>query len=203
MERAALWWSAPGGTWPHVSASPFRAYLFHITDFYHYDLSRPKNFLHTQLSGAPQKYFQSGPAHAKAGLVRICIFTIKLCHEFALNLLRKSCEINYLTISGYYPVNRLAKLQISGYIRYPDSKTILISEPTLINTQVCRPSGTVKHASPDRLGSIPGRVISKTCRCLKVIYQVRISCEPFIWKLCFLKLELNMVNVAMSSLVRR
>jgi len=46
----------------------------------------------------------------------------KLCHEFAFNLSRKSREINYLTIGGYYPLNRLAKIQISGYIPYPDSK---------------------------------------------------------------------------------
>jgi len=26
-----------------------------------------------------------------------------------------------LTISGYYPVNRPAKMQLYGYIRYPDS----------------------------------------------------------------------------------
>jgi len=38
-----------------------------------------------------------------------------------INSSRKSLEINCLTISGYYPVNRLVKTQISGYIRYPDS----------------------------------------------------------------------------------
>jgi len=71
-----------------------------------------KTFLHTQLSQAPQKYFQSGPALAKAGPVHVCILTIKLCHEFAFNLSRKSREINYLTISGYYPVYRLAIIDI-------------------------------------------------------------------------------------------
>jgi len=50
----------------------------------------------------------------------------KLFHEFTFNLSRKSREINYLTISGYYPDNRLAKIQISGHIRYPDSKKYLL-----------------------------------------------------------------------------
>jgi len=36
----------------------------------------PKKNLHAQLSGAPQKYFQSGPALAKTGHVHVCIFTI-------------------------------------------------------------------------------------------------------------------------------
>ena len=81
-----------------------------------------KKFLHTPLSGTPQKYFQSSPALAKAGPVYVCIFTVKLCHEFAFSLSRKSCDINHLTISGFYPVNLLTKMLISGYIRYPDSK---------------------------------------------------------------------------------
>ena len=56
-----------------------------------------------------------------ARTVHVCVFAIKLCHEF--NSSRKSREINCRTISGYYPVNRLVKIQIYGYMRYPDSKT--------------------------------------------------------------------------------
>ena len=108
----------------HISASPFRDLLLHITHFYHYDLMPPKKFFthKTQLSWASQKYFQSGPALAKAVPVHVCVFTIKLCHEFAFNLSRKFLEIICLTISGYYPANRLAKIQILGYICYPNSK---------------------------------------------------------------------------------
>jgi len=48
-------------------ALPLRASLFHIThDFYHYGLMTLLNFLHTPLSGATQKCFQSGTAPAKA-----------------------------------------------------------------------------------------------------------------------------------------
>jgi len=35
----------------------------------------------------------------------VCIFTIKLCHDFTINLFCKSREINFLTVSGYYPVS--------------------------------------------------------------------------------------------------
>ena len=42
--------------------------LFHINDFKQYDLMPYQKFLQTPLSGAPQKYFQLGPALAKAGL---------------------------------------------------------------------------------------------------------------------------------------
>jgi len=76
----------------------------------------PKIFLHTQLSGDPQKYFQLDPAHAKASLAHICIFTTKLFHGFAFNISRKSREIQYIKISGYYPVNQLAKLQIQMFL---------------------------------------------------------------------------------------
>jgi len=50
------------------------------------------------------------------------IFTIKLCHDFTINSSRKSREINRLTISSYYPISRLAEIQICRYIRYADSK---------------------------------------------------------------------------------
>jgi len=40
---------------------------FTFNDFDHYDLMPYQKFLHTPLSGAPQKCFQSGPALAKAG----------------------------------------------------------------------------------------------------------------------------------------
>jgi len=57
-----------------------------------------------------------------ARTLHVCIFTTKLCHNFTINLSRKSREINCLTISGYYPVNWLVKMQISGYIHHLDSK---------------------------------------------------------------------------------
>jgi len=60
-----------------------------IADLYHYDLCSPKKFPHTPLSGALQKYFQLSPALAKADPLHVCIFTIKLCHEFVFNLSRK------------------------------------------------------------------------------------------------------------------
>jgi len=53
------------GAWePRCLASPLRASLFHVTDFYR---DAPLKFLHTQLSGALQKCFQSSPALAEAG----------------------------------------------------------------------------------------------------------------------------------------
>ena len=36
-----------------------------------------------------------------ARTVLVCIFTIKLCHDFKNKLSRKSRDINCLTISGY------------------------------------------------------------------------------------------------------
>jgi len=57
-----------------------------------------------------------------ARALHICIFTIKLYYDFAINLSRKSREINCPTISGHYPVNRLVKMKISGHNRYPDSR---------------------------------------------------------------------------------
>ena len=45
--------------------------------------------------------------------MHVCIYIIKLCHDFTIRSSRKSCEINYLTIiNGYYQVNLLAKIQI-------------------------------------------------------------------------------------------
>jgi len=38
------------------------------------------------------------------------------------SIYQENREINYITVNGYYPVNWLAKIQISGYIRYPDTK---------------------------------------------------------------------------------
>jgi len=72
-----------------------------------------KNFCTYHAVGASQKYFRSGPALAKASPVHVCISAIKLCHEFAFNLSSISHQINYLTISSYYPVHRLLKLQIT------------------------------------------------------------------------------------------
>jgi len=40
-----------------------------------------------------------------ARTVHVCIFTIKLCHDFTIKSSRKSREIN-----GYYPVKLLAKI---------------------------------------------------------------------------------------------
>jgi len=39
-----------------------------------------------------------------------------------INLSNKFDRINCVTISGYYRVNRLAKIQLYGYIRYRDGK---------------------------------------------------------------------------------
>ena len=50
--------------------------------------------------------------------------TMKLYHDFAINLSRKSREINCLTVSGYYPDNRLVKLQLNIWI-YPLSVKII------------------------------------------------------------------------------
>jgi len=55
-----------------------------------------------------------------ARTVHFCIYTIKLCHDFAINYR----EIDCLTISNYYPVKLLAKIQIHRYIRYPDGQNI-------------------------------------------------------------------------------
>ena len=46
--------------------------LFHINDSDHYDLMSYQKFLHTPLSGTPQKCFQSGPALANAGPESVC-----------------------------------------------------------------------------------------------------------------------------------
>jgi len=70
----------------------------------------------------------------------VCTFAINLWDEFAFNLSRKFCEINHLKISGYYPVNRLAKLKISGYVRNPDRKNIDIqTNPSLNESRDKRP----------------------------------------------------------------
>jgi len=45
----------------------FRASLFHINDFYHYDLMPPSNISAHATEWGSAKYFQSGPALAKAG----------------------------------------------------------------------------------------------------------------------------------------
>jgi len=50
-----------------------------------------------------------------ARALHVCILTIKLCHDFTIDLSRKSCAMNCLNIIGYYPVNWLGKMQISGY----------------------------------------------------------------------------------------
>jgi len=68
-------------------------------------LCPPKKFLHTQFGGGPQKYFQSGPAHAKTSTAHF-EYLQENCHEFSFNLSRKTREINYLPISGYYPVSQ-------------------------------------------------------------------------------------------------
>lgn len=34
--------------------------------------------------------------------VLVCIFTIQICYDFTIKTSRKSPEINFLTISGYY-----------------------------------------------------------------------------------------------------
>jgi len=44
--------------------------------------------------------------------VHVYIFTMTLYHNFTINSLRTSREINSRKISGYYPVNGLAKMQI-------------------------------------------------------------------------------------------
>jgi len=52
-----------------------------------------------------------------ARALHVCILTIKLCHDFTIDLSRKSCAMNCLNIIGYYPVNWLGKMQISGYYK--------------------------------------------------------------------------------------
>ena len=47
-----------------------------------------------------------------ARTLHVSIFTMKLCHDFTINLLRKSREINCLTISKYYPVSYNANIRI-------------------------------------------------------------------------------------------
>jgi len=49
-------------SWRH----PFETRLYNITDFYPYAMHPLENF-YTPLSGAPQKFFKSGPALANAG----------------------------------------------------------------------------------------------------------------------------------------
>jgi len=60
---------------------PFRASRFHIThDFYNFDLMAILKFLHTPLSGPPQKFFQANPAHDLAGLVSTKPFSFGQVH---------------------------------------------------------------------------------------------------------------------------
>jgi len=54
---------------PSIAPSGLAIY---VTDFNHYDA--PLKYLLTPLNGTPQKCFQSGPAHARAGLGRVCVF---------------------------------------------------------------------------------------------------------------------------------
>jgi len=61
-----------------------------------------------------------------ARAVHVCIFAMELRHDFPINSPRKSREINWLTISGCYPVSQ------NTNIRCPDS--ILISELILVET---------------------------------------------------------------------
>jgi len=56
-----------------------------------------------------------------APAVHVCIFIVKLCHD--LKSSRKSCGTNSLTVSGYYPVDRLPKIEIYEHISYPDGKS--------------------------------------------------------------------------------
>jgi len=59
--------------------------LFHINDSDHYDLMPYQKFLHTPLSGAPQKCFQSSPTLAKVGPgLSLCLFTAYLKYEMYL-----------------------------------------------------------------------------------------------------------------------
>ena len=48
-----------------------------------------------------------------ARTLHVCIFTIKLRHDFTVNLSHKSSDITCLTISGHYPVNRWVNTKIS------------------------------------------------------------------------------------------
>ena len=69
---------------------------------------------------------------------RMCIYNKTVCHDFTMNLSRKSRETNCLTISGYYPVNQLPNIQI--YIRIVK----IIDIPT--NPSVCY-TGDVRETS--------------------------------------------------------
>jgi len=56
----------------------------------------------------------------------VCIFTIKLCHDFTINSTRKCHEINCLRFSGYYLVDQCAKIRIYGISLIQIGKIIYI-----------------------------------------------------------------------------
>jgi len=60
---------------------PFRASRFHIThDFYNFDLMAILKFLHTPMSGPPQKFFQSNPTRDLSGPVSTKSFSFGQVH---------------------------------------------------------------------------------------------------------------------------
>ena len=77
----------------------------------------------------------------------VCIFIRKLCHDFASNSSRSSRKINCLTISGYCPINRLAKIQINRFIRYPDRKNYIdITTNNIVRTPQSKRLSAPSHA---------------------------------------------------------
>jgi len=56
----------------------------------------------------------------------VCIFTIKLCHDFTINSTRKCHEINCLRFSGYYLVDQFVKIRIYGIFLIQIAKIIFI-----------------------------------------------------------------------------
>ena len=66
--------------------------LFPINDFDIYDLAPYQKFLHTLLSGAPQKCFQSVPAFSKAGPDH---YFDKEKHWLFLQVPHKSCAVSF------------------------------------------------------------------------------------------------------------
>jgi len=81
LVRWSLCWRGETGGVPKTS-------LFHINDFNHYDLMLYKEFLHTPLSGAPQKCFQLGPALAKASPATIYLIIIVTSHFLSNEVLK-------------------------------------------------------------------------------------------------------------------
>ena len=111
-----------GGMPPEPSslASPLWASLFHVTNFYHDALLK---FLHTQLSRAPQKCFQSGPALAKVlrwrtqWIEMMCnarLFTSVVKPEFTEHR-RRAVSVYYVGPTWFHEFNMLKDVFIFSW----------------------------------------------------------------------------------------